>query len=208
IEGALIFAVVNTSIGWFIALGEEESYFSQLIRLLIRDQAHVQPTDEPGVLIIQIDGLAHPVLLNQIRAGRVPNLARWVRAGSHRLAPWECQLPSQTSASQAGILFGSNDGIPAFRWYEKESGRLIVSNHPPDAAQIERRLSTGRGLLAEVGSSIANLLSGDAPDAVLTMSRLGDSSAALGPTRDWFYFFVSPFAVARAFLLTIGEAAK
>jgi uncharacterized membrane protein YvlD (DUF360 family) len=208
VEGALIFAIVNTSISWLIALGEDESYFSQLIRLLIRDQAGVQRTDQPGVVVVQIDGLSHPVLVNQIRAGRIPNMARLVRAGSHRLDAWECQLPSQTSASQAGILFGTNDGIPAFRWYEKASGRLLVSNHPPDAAEIERRLSTGRGLLAGNGSSVGNLLSGDAPDAILTMSRLGDRDEALGPTRDWFYFFVSPFAFARAVLLTIGEAAK
>ena len=208
VEGALIFAIVNTSISWFIALGEDESYFSQLIRLLIRDHAGVQRSDQPGVVVVQIDGLSHPVLVNQIRAGRIPNMARLVRAGSHRLDGWECQLPSQTSASQAGILFGTNDGIPAFRWYEKASGRLLVSNHPPDAAEIERRLSTGRGLLAGNGSSVGNLLSGDAPDAILTMSRLGDRDEALGPTRDWFYFFVSPFALARAVVLTIGETAK
>jgi uncharacterized membrane protein YvlD (DUF360 family) len=208
VEGAVVFAVVNTSISWFIALGEEESYFSQLIRLLIRDQAGVERTDQPGVLIVQIDGLSHPVLVNQIRAGRVPTMARLVRSGSHRLDGWDCQLPSQTSASQAGILLGANDGIPAFRWYEKASGRLLVSNHPPDATEIERRLSTGRGLLAGNGSSVGNLISGDAPDAILTMSRLEDRTAALGPTRDWFYFFASPFAFARAVLLSIGEAAK
>jgi uncharacterized membrane protein YvlD (DUF360 family) len=208
VEGALVFAIVTTSISWLIALGEDESYFSHLIRLLIRDQAGVEPSDQAGVLIVQIDGLSHPVLVNQIRAGRVPTMARWVRSGSHRLQAWECRLPSQTSASQAGILLGSNDGIPAFRWYEKATGRLLVSNHPPDAAEIERRLSTGRGLLAGNGSSVGNLLSGDAPEAILTMSRLGDRTAALGPSRDWFYFFASPFAFARAVLLSIGESAK
>ena len=208
IEGALIFAIVSTSISSLIAIGEDESYFSHLIRLLIREHAGVAQTDQPGVVIVQIDGLSHPVLVNQIRAGRVPTMARWVRSGSHRLDGWECQLPSQTSASQAGILLGANDGIPAFRWYEKASGRLLVSNHPPDAAEIERRLTTGRGLLAGSGSSIGNLVSGDAAEAILTMSRLSDRIAALGPTRSWFYFFVSPFAFARAFLLTIGEALK
>ncbi len=208
VEGALIFAIVNTSISWLIALGEDESYFSHLIRLLIREHAGVEQTDQPGVLIVQIDGLSHPVLVNQIRAGRVPTMARWVRSGSHRLDGWECQLPSQTSASQAGILLGANDGIPAFRWYEKTSGRLLVSNRPPDAAEIERRLTTGRGLLVGSGSSVGNLVSGDAAESILTMSRLSDRMAALGPTRSWFYFFVSPFAFARAFLLTIGEAVK
>jgi len=208
IEGAAIFAVVNTSISWLIALGEDESYFSHLVRALIREHAGAARTDRAGVLIVQIDGLSHPVLVNQIRAGRVPTMARWVRSKSHRLAAWECQLPSQTSASQAGILLGANDGIPAFRWYEKARGRLMVSNRPADAAEIESRLTTGRGLLADGGSSVGNLVSGDAAEAILTMSRLSDRVAALGPTRSWFYFFVSPFALARAFFLSLGEAGK
>ena len=57
-------------------------------------------------------------------------MSRWVREGSHRLEGWTAMLPSQTSASQAGILHGNNDGIPAFRWYEKKTNKLMVSNHP------------------------------------------------------------------------------
>jgi uncharacterized membrane protein YvlD (DUF360 family) len=207
VEAALVFAVVNASIGWLVALGEEDSYFAHLIRLLIRRQSDVVQTDTPGVVVVQIDGLARPILLNQVRAGRVPTLARWLRSGSHRLVAWECRLPSQTSASQAGILFGRNDGIPAFRWYEKEGRRLLVSNRPADATEIEARLSRGDGLLRG-GASIGNLFSGDAEESLLTMSRLGDAGAALGPARSWFYFFVSPFALARAVFLTLGEAAK
>lgn len=206
VEAALIFAIVNTSISWFIAIDEEESYFSHLVRQLIRQGA--QPTDVPGVVIVQIDGLSRPVLVNQIRTGRVPTMTRWLRSSSHRLAAWECQLPSQTSASQAGILLGSNDGIPAFRWYEKSTGRLIVSNRPADATEIETRLSTGRGLLAGGGCSVGNMFSGDASESILTMSRLSHAAAALGPTRSWFYFFVNPFAFARALFLTLGEAGK
>ena len=206
IEAALVLAIVTTAISWFIALGEDESYFSHLVRLMIRQG--VPTTDAPGVVFIQIDGLSEPVLLDQIRAGRAPTMARWIRTSSHHLTPWECQLPSQTSASQAGILLGSNDGIPAFRWFEKATNRLLVSNRPADAAEIERRLSTGRGLLADGGVSIGNLFSGDAPESILTMSQLSHAGAALGPTRSWFYFFVSPFAFARAIFLTLGEAGK
>jgi uncharacterized membrane protein YvlD (DUF360 family) len=206
VETALIFAIVNASISWFIALSEDESYFSHLVRLLIRENAATSTT--PGLVIIQIDGLSRALLQGQIRAGRVPTIARWVRSASHRLAGWECQLPSQTSASQAGILLGSNDGIPAFRWYEKATGRLLVSNRPADATEIESRLSNGRGLLAVGGFGVGNLFSGDAPETVLTMSRFQGVAAPIGPTRSWFYFFVSPFAFSRAVLLTFGEAAK
>jgi hypothetical protein len=51
-------------------------------------------------------------------------MARWLARGTHRLIEWETDLSSQTGASQAGILLGSNDDIPAFRWVEKETGTL------------------------------------------------------------------------------------
>ena len=81
------------------------------------------------------------------------------------------QLPCTTPASQQGILHGTCAGVPAFRWYDRELGRVVVANRPADAALIEERASTGRGLLADDGVSISNLFSGDAPTSMLTMSR-------------------------------------
>jgi uncharacterized membrane protein YvlD (DUF360 family) len=206
--GAIVFAICNTLLAWLTAFGEDESYYDHLVRAIILEGSPPGHARDPGMLVIQIDGLAHPLLLEQVQAGRVPTISRWMRSGSHHLEAWECQLPSQTSASQAGILLGANEGIPAFRWYEKASGRLLVSNRPADAAEMERRLSTGRGLLAPDGASIGNLLSGDAREAILTTSRMADPVAGLGPSRSWFYFFLSPFAAARVIVLTLGEAGK
>ena len=53
-----------------------------------------------------------------------PTMARWLADGTHQLVEWEPDLSSQTGASQAGILLGSNEDIPAFRWVEKETGRV------------------------------------------------------------------------------------
>ena len=80
-----------------------------------------------------------------------------------RLARWETDWSSQTGACQAGLLHGDNDDMPAFRWWEKEHGKAIVTNHPRDAEELERRHSNGRGLLFSNGASRANILSGDAP---------------------------------------------
>src|SRR5947209_5494739 len=93
--------------------------------------------------------------------------ARWVRAGSHDAARWFARVPSATRASQAGLLHGTNEGIPAFRRYDKSSGRLFVANRPADAAAIEARLSDGRGLLAAGGVSMSNTFTGDAPTTLM-----------------------------------------
>ena len=68
-----------------------------------------------------------------------PRRWRVAREGSHRLVEWETDLSSQTGASQAGILLGSNEDIPAFRWVEKERGALMTCSAPADCAEIERR---------------------------------------------------------------------
>ena len=95
-----------------------------------------------------------------------------VRSGVLELDDWVPLLPPCTPASQAGILHGNNDGIPGFRWFEKETRKLLVANHAKDAAEIQRRLSDGRGLLANGGASIGNLLSGDAEFSHLTMATI------------------------------------
>ena len=123
-----------------------------------------------------------------MRAGSVNTMAGWVRDGSHKLSRWEAILPSMTSASQAGILHGNNDGIPAFRWYERDRQHLMVSSNPVDAGEIVRRVSNGEGLLSNNGASICNLrhrrrdarLPDDGRDQGRGRQGIGDSKAFLG----------------------------
>ena len=107
-----------------------------------------------------------------MRDGNAPNMAGWLAEDTHRLTEWETDLSSQTGASQAGILLGSNEDIPAFRWVEKETATVMSCSAPPDCAEIERRHATGVGLLVDGGSSRGNLLSGEADDVILTVSRM------------------------------------
>ena len=104
----------------------------------------------PGILFLEIDGLALPVLRDAMRDGSAPNMARWLSEGDYRLAEWETDLSSQTGASQAGILLGSNEDIPAFRWVEKETGTLVTCSAPADCARIEARLAEAHPDLQEV----------------------------------------------------------
>ena len=127
-------------------------------------RARIARTDVPGILFLEIDGLALPVLRDAMRDGSAPTMARWIAEDGYRLAEWETDLSSQTGASQAGILLGSNEDIPAFRWVEKETGRMMVCSSPADCAEIERRHATGVGLLVDGGASRGNLLSGEAEE--------------------------------------------
>ena len=206
--GSLVFAAFNTFLSAVLNVDSDESYYGALVAQLSQRRPDVIATDRPGVVIIQIDGLAHPILAHQIRAGRVPFLSRWVRSGEMTLDRWTALLPSQTSASQAGILHGNNSFIPAFRWWEKDRQAMMVSNHPKDAAEIVRRASDGEGLRSNDGASVGNLVSGDAVRSYITMATITDKSQGLGQSRAWYSFFVSPDNYLRAIVLTIGEVIK
>src|SRR5947208_6276076 len=180
-----------------------DAYQLRIVRRRRRRLREANATDVPGVILFEIDGLAEPVLRRALEEGRAPMLARWLGDGSHRIVPWECDLSSQTGASQAGLLLGSNFDMPAFRWYEKERGELVVSNHPRDAAEIERRRSDGGGLLAANGASRGNLVSGDAPRCMATMSVVRDRKRA--QSNEFLPYFAAPYGFARTISLFLWD---
>ena len=202
ILGAIILAAVTTLLTVIAGVNDDDSFYYSVIRRLARRSGGQVTTDRPGILYLEIDGLAAPILRRAMRDGNVPQMARWVAAGSHHLVEWETDLSSQTGASQAGILLGSNDDIPAFRWVEKEAPRLVATSNPDDAAEIERRCSNGDGLLANGGASRSNILSGDADHAILTSSRVAAEKKA---NPDYRPFFANAFNVTRALVLFFWE---
>uniref|UniRef100_UPI0025FB9EB4 phage holin family protein n=1 Tax=Demequina sp. TaxID=2050685 RepID=UPI0025FB9EB4 len=172
-----VLTILMTLVTWLFSVGSYDYLLVHATRSALRGD-RPEPDGLPGMLIIQLDGVSAPLLENEIRAGNLPTVSRWIRSGSHRWTEWTARVPSTTPVSQAGILHGSNENIPAFRWWDRELGRMLVANVPADAALIEERISDGRGLLADGGVSISNLFSGDAPRSFLTMSgmRGGDRS--------------------------------
>ena len=205
--GSFIYAAINTTLTAILGVDTGGSYFGLLVQNLL-SAGGAAKSDQPGVVIVQIDGLAHPILAGRVRAGSVNTMASWIRSGSHTLSRWEAILPSMTSASQAGILHGNNDGIPAFRWYERDRQKLMVSSSPVDAAEIVRRVSNGEGLLSNNGVSICNLVTGDATRAYVTTAAIKDESQGLGDSKAFFGFFLSPSGYLRSFTLFMGEFVK
>lgn len=206
--GSLVFALANTLLGTVVSIGEEGSYYGTLVRLLAARRRDVERSEKAGVVIVQIDGLAHPVLAHQIRAGRLPTISRWIRSNAMTLDSWTTLLPSQTSASQAGILWENDDGIPAFRWWEKDTQRLLVSNRPADALEIERRVAHGGDGLLVGGASVGNLFSGGAARSYLTLAKVRDEEEGLGASSAFSSFFISPYGYLHTIVLAVGEIAK
>ncbi len=207
IWGALLLTVLNGLFAELVAVSDDDSYFSVLVRRLVARDFRRPREPVPGLLVVQIDGLSLPVLQNALRAGRAPVLGWLLRDRGATLHGWTAMLPSTTPASQAGILHGRNDGIPGFRWYEKANERLLVANHPEDAAEIVSRISDGTGLLADDGASIGNLVTGDAPRSYLTMATIAKDAPA-DDGRRLRGLFVTTVNYIRLLVLMAGEVAK
>jgi uncharacterized membrane protein YvlD (DUF360 family) len=203
-----VFAFLMSIVTWMATAGDSAAFLTHLVQRSWRAPGTATPGLVPGVVFIQIDGLPAPLLRWGVRSGDLPTLSRWIRSGSHTLIDWHAQLPATTPASQAGLLHGGSDQVPAFRWYEKETGRLLVANHPKDAGVIQLRLSNGRGLLADGGVSISNIFSGDAPTSLLTMSGLVNRVGRRGPSRSFATFFINPYGLTRSVVLTAAEMIK
>ncbi len=183
-----------------------DAYHLRVVRRRVHRGRKGNETDVPGVVFFEFDGLGEGVLREAIRNGHAPTIARWLAQGSHRIVGWECDFSSQTGASQAGLLLGSNRDMPAFRWYEKETGRTLVSNHPPDAIEIERRHSSGAGLLAAGGTSRGNMFSGDAPRCTGTMSMVRERKRS--HAGDYFAYFADPYGFIRTIVLSLADIAE
>ncbi len=205
---SFVYATVNTILVALFSITSDDSYFAILMQQVSAGRKDVVRTDKPGLVVVQIDGLAHPILARQIRAGRVPHLSNWVRSGRYRLSGWEALLPPTTPASQAGILHGNNDGIPAFRWYEKGPGRIMVANHPDDAMEVATQISNGEGLCSNDGASVGNLFSGDAARSYITMATIKDKGQGLGQSQTFMTFFASPYNYLGTIVRFVAEMLK
>ena len=159
-----IVAVIGTAAAWLTTAGTDDSFTASLLHRRVARQ-HLADPEVDGIVFIQLDGVAFPVLRWAIQAGGVPTMRRWVTSGDYVLQEWTAQLPCTTPASQLGILHGTVAGVPAFRWYDRDLGRVLIANRPGDAAVIEQRATNGAGLLVDDGLALGNLFTGDAPRA-------------------------------------------
>ncbi len=199
---AFVSSAVGVVIAVMLGVNDDDLYTLRRAQRIARRQGGAESTDKPGLVLLEIDGLALPVLQRAIRDGNVPNMARWLDSGTYALTEWETDLSSQTGASQAGILLGSNDDMPAFRWVEKETGLLMTSSAPADCAEIERRHTSDRGLLRDGGASRGNLLSGGAEHCILTVSRM-DAETKANP--GYRAFFASATNATQTLILFLWE---
>jgi putative membrane protein len=202
--GVTFFATV---VGAIFSLNDEDGYDRFVTDQLRKSYDKIKiVSDKPALLFIEFDGLSIDVLQRAVREGYMPTVKRWMDSGQYVLTGWEPDLSSQTSASQAGILLGNNHNIPAFRWWDKRRGQLMVSSSMHTASALEQELSSGDGLLVHDGGSRFNVFSGDAPDAMATFSKVETSK--LGKNASYLAYLANPYLLPRTLGLFIADCGR
>ncbi|MGW2703947.1 phage holin family protein [Streptomyces sp. NPDC001340] len=215
---AAVMSAVASATGAGLAVRDDDAYRRRLLRLADRRRRAGPPcAATPGLVCVQLDGVGHEVLTHAVRKGLMPTVGRWLSTEdgaqpTHRLAPWRTDWSSQTGASQLGILHGSTFDVPAFRWYEKDRGEVMVCNRPTSAVELQRRATahTGDGgLLTVDGASRGNLFGGGAAEQALVLSiatrrRGRDNRSRAG----YFAYFSDPANAVRTALSFVAEVAR
>ncbi|MFO7635074.1 MAG: phage holin family protein [Caldilinea sp.] len=208
ILGGIVFAFFNTILTGVLEVDEEGSLYQNRIEKRAKEQPFAG-AGEPGrgLMMVEIDGLSYWHLQEALARGLLPTLQQMIDEDGYALTKVDCGLPSMTSACQAGIMFGDNDDIPAYRWYDKAKGRLYVS--AADAAELNDRYSRGQGLMRD-GSSIMNMLNGDAEKSMFTMSnmRTGADQEQKRRAQDVTLLMVNPYFLTRSLAFFLWEVGR
>ncbi|MFF1733064.1 phage holin family protein [Streptomyces sp. NPDC058247] len=211
---AAVMSAVASATGGALAVRDDDAYRRRLYRLADRRRRRGSTgagPSTPGTVFLQLDGVGHDVLRDAVNEDVMPTVGAWLGAGTHRLTAWRTDWSSQTGASQLGILHGSNYDVPAFRWYEKDTREIQVSNRPSSAAELQRRAieHTGDGgLLTLDGASRGNLFSGGAEQVALVLSVAARRGKENRSRAGYFAYFSDPANAVRTALSFVAEVAR
>jgi hypothetical protein len=170
-----------------------------------RERRERHERTERGFLVIQIDALAHDDLKLALDAGHAPHLRRLLDRERWELRRFPSGLPSATPAAQAAIFYGTKKNIPAFRFYEKESGRVVIGSKPADVQFVRDRLPAD-GILRG-GSGYVNIYDGGADRAVFTLAAQQPQRflVKMGGGRLALLALLHPIRLARMVLASFWE---
>lgn len=146
-----------------------ESYYRRLRQRLSRREwaiRHLRLStsedtgEDPGLLLIQLDGLGRGELERALGAGRMPFLKRLLLRDDYKLHDFYSGLPSTTPAVQAELYYGVRAAVPAFAFFDRTKKKHGWMCDPEWAKDVEAACAAqGEGLLRG-GSSWSCIYSG------------------------------------------------
>lgn len=97
-------------------------------------------THEPGLILIQIDGLSRHHLERAIQQGKMPFIAGLIRREHFTLESFYSGVPSTTPAVQGEIFFGVRSAVPSFQFLDRKAGKIRRMYEAESAIDVENKL--------------------------------------------------------------------
>ena len=120
---------------------------------------------EPGLILIQIDGLSYSEFEKALEKNSLPFLGQLLASKEFTLKPFYSGMPSATPAVQAELFFGVKTAVPAFQFYRRQSGENCIMYHPRCVNRVAEALETEHKGLLKGGTSYGNVFAGGATEA-------------------------------------------
>jgi len=198
--------MLNTVEAFFRKLRQWFSRSEWLIRLLRLTKAQ-GAASEPGLVLIQIDGLSRTQLERAMAKGHLPFLTQLLRKQKYRLHSLYSGLPSSTPAMTAELLYGIKCAVPAFSFYDRSRKTVFRMFDFHNAKEIERRLQARGPALLAGGSAYAGIYTGGAAETHFCASVMGldDLFRARYPLRLFIILLLSVYSLLRVGILLAIE---
>lgn len=148
-----------------------EAFFHRARRRLSRSEwaiRHLELTpsegtsEEPGLLLIQIDGFSRAQLEKAMAKRRMPFLRRLMRRNHYALHTFYPGIPTTTPAVQAELYYGIHGAVPAFSFFDRKKKMLGRMFYPTWAKEFEASYAEHAEGLLKGGSSWSNIYTGGA----------------------------------------------
>jgi len=119
--------------------------------------------EEPGLLVLQIDGLSRTQFEHALSSGRLPFLASLIRRNHFTVESFYSGVPSTTPAVQAEIFYGVRAAVPSFQFLRRRTGKVVRMYEAEAAESISRELEAScPDPLLEGGHAYADIFRGGA----------------------------------------------
>ena len=165
-------------------------------------------SEEPGLILLQIDGLSRREMERALRSGKLPFLKRLIQREHYCTHTFYSGLPATTPAVLGELLYGVPQVVPAFGFLDHRTGQIVQMFQPAVASTIQEELRRqGEGLL-EGGSAYCTIYSGGAAEAQFCPSNLGwESFSHLATWKKVAIFLLNIVAMIRIVGLSLVELA-
>ena len=163
-------------------IGHLERLFSKIHRWLSRSEWGVRlaglpklsgTESDPGLVILQIDGLSRTQLEAALKRGKLPFLNKLIEREGYQIHTHFPGVPTSTPAIQGELFYGVKRCVPAFSFMDRKNKKILRMFESDACAHIESLLEQNSKGLLEGGSSYSNIFSGGAEESHFCPGTIG-----------------------------------